>query len=328
MNWRGSIRDWAHYERVYAQFAWLATPLVLSVHSVVSFDFAVSLIPGWHTTIFPPYFVAGAIFSGFGMVITLMVPMRKWLKLEHIITINHLDLCNKVILFTSIVVGYAYIMEFIIAWYSEAQYERAQFLYRLLGMAYFVGETEKIQAPLGGMAHAWAFWTMFICNVVIPQVFWSKKMRRNLTVMFIISIFVNIGMWFERFNIFILSLEHDFLPSNWSYFKPTMFDMGVTLGSFGLFFTLFLGFCRVLPTLAIAEVKTVLHKPAQRVPERDLEVVAWPEAAQKELERQTPVKVKVDNVVEDESPPEEESKSPDEPESDEKKTDGNEEEPS
>ncbi len=258
MNWSGSIRDWAHYEKAYAQFAWLATPLVLSVHSVVSFDFAVSLIPGWHTTIFPPYFVAGAIFSGFGMVLTLVVPMRRFLRLEHFITMNHLELCNKIILFTSMLVGYAYLMEFIIAWYSEAQYERAQFMYRLSG------------------EHAWAFWTMFTCNVFIPQLFWSKKIRRNLMAMFIIAFFVNIGMWFERFNIFVLSLEHDFLPSNWSYFVPTPFDVGVTVGSFGLFFTLFLLFTRVMPTMAIAEVKSVLHRPNAGGVERDFEVVKWP----------------------------------------------------
>ncbi len=258
MGWKGSVRDWAHYERAYAQFAWLATPLVLSVHSVVSFDFAVSLIPGWHTTIFPPYFVAGAIFSGFGMVITLLVPMRRFLRLEHYITMNHLDLCNKVILFTSMIVGYAYLMEFFVAWYSEAQYERAQFWYRICG------------------PHAWAFWTMFTCNVVIPQVFWSRRIRRNLLVMFIISLFVNVGMWFERFNIFVLSLERDFLPANWSYFVPTPFDVAVTVASFGLFFTLFLGFCRVLPTLAMAEVKSVLHNPNAGGTDRGFEIVRWP----------------------------------------------------
>ncbi|MEQ8819543.1 MAG: NrfD/PsrC family molybdoenzyme membrane anchor subunit [Sumerlaeia bacterium] len=260
MGWTGSVRDWAHYERAYAQFAWLATPLVLSVHSVVSFDFAVSMIPGWHTTIFPPYFVAGAIFSGFGMVITLLVPMRRLLRLEHIITINHLDLCNKVILLTSMLVGYAYISELFVAlFYAGAPYEEAQFVYRLMG------------------EHAWAFWLMMFCNVMLPQVFWFKKIRRHLGIMFVISLFINVGMWFERFNIFILSLEHDYLPANWAYFRPTLFDFGTTLGSFGLFFTLFLLFCRVLPTIAIAELKTVLHKPAGDKPrERDFQVLAWP----------------------------------------------------
>ncbi|MCB2153690.1 polysulfide reductase NrfD [bacterium] len=258
MGWTGSTRDWAHYERAYAQFAWLATPLVLSVHSVVSFDFATSMIPGWHTTIFPPYFVAGAIFSGFGMVITLLVPMRKLLKLEHYITMNHLDICNKVILTTSCLVGYAYISEFFIAWYSENPYEQAQFLYRAFG------------------AHAWAFWIMFSCNVFIPQLFWSRRIRRSLVAMFIISIFVNVGMWFERFNIFILSLEKDFLPVSWAYFKPTMFDIGMTLGSFGLFFTLFLAFSRTLPTLAMAELKTVLHKPNAGGADRRFQVLSWP----------------------------------------------------
>ncbi len=267
MNWRGSIRDWAHYEKGYAQFAWLATPLVLSVHSVVSFDFAVSLIPGWHTTIFPPYFVAGAIFSGFGMVLTLLIPMRHLLNLKQYITMNHLELCCKVILFTSMLVGYAYIMEFIIAWYSEAQYERGQFLYRLMGNAF--------SSENASWYHAWAFWTMFTCNVIIPQIFWFRWARRNLALMFVVSLFINVGMWFERFNIFVLSLENDFLPSNWAYFVPTMFDAGVTLASFGLFFTLFFGFCRVLPTLSIAEVKTVLHNPNAGRVERDFEVVSW-----------------------------------------------------
>jgi molybdopterin-containing oxidoreductase family membrane subunit len=258
VNWTGSVRDWAHYERAYAQFAWIATPLVLSVHSVVSFDFAASLIPGWHTTIFPPYFVAGAIFSGFGMVITLLVVLRWALQLEHLITVNHLELCNKIILATSMLVLYAYISEFFVAWYSEAQYEQAQFNYRLFG------------------DHWWATWIMLTCNGIIPQLFWFRKIRRHLLIMWIISLFVNVGMWFERVNIFVQSLEHDFLPVNWHYFVPSIFDAGITLASFGMFFTLFLLFSRVLPTMAMAELKSVLHNHNARGVQRKFEIVTWP----------------------------------------------------
>ncbi len=243
-GWKGGHRDWIHYERAYAQFAWIATPLVLSVHSTVSFDFATSKVPGWHTTIFPPYFVAGAIFGGFGMVVFLLVPMRKLLNLEKYITINHLDLCNKFILATGMIVGYAYIMEFFAAWFSESTYEREQFLYRL------------------GGAHAWVFWTMFLCNVISPLFFWFRGVRRSLLGMWILSIFVNIGMWFERFNIFVLSVEYDHLPSNWDLFVGTSFDWFVTAGTFGWFFFLFLLFCKLAPTIAIAEVKSVLVDPA------------------------------------------------------------------
>ena len=242
-GWKGTARDWNHYERAYAQFAWIATPLVLSVHSTVSFDFATSKVPGWHTTIFPPYFVAGAIFGGFGMVVFLLVPMRKMLSLEKYITINALDVCNKFILATGMVVTYAYAMEFFAAWFSESAYERHQFIYRVEG------------------DHAWVFWTMTLCNCVAPLFLWFRHIRRSLLAMWIISIFVNIGMWFERFNIFVLSLEQDHLPTNWSHFVGTWFDWLVVLGSFGLFFILFLIFCRVGPTIAIAEIKTVLVDP-------------------------------------------------------------------
>ena len=240
MGWKGKVTNWVHYERAYAQFAWIATPLVLSVHSTVSFDFATSKVPGWHTTIFPPYFVAGAIFGGFGMVVTLLVPMRKLLHLEKYITINHLELCNKVILATSMIVGYAYAMEFFAAWFSEDLPERHQFLYRL------------------GGDHSWVFWTMTLCNCVAPMFFWAKRVRRSLLAMWIISVFVNIGMWFERFNIFVLSLENDMIPARWAFFEGTAFDWLVTAGTFGIFFTLFLVFCKWAPTIAIAEVKSVL----------------------------------------------------------------------
>jgi molybdopterin-containing oxidoreductase family membrane subunit len=252
-GWSGSSRDWIHYERAYRQFAFLATPLVLSVHSIVSFDFAVANIPGWHTTIFPPYFVAGAIFSGFAMVVTLLVIMRVLFKLEHYITMKHLELMNKVILATSLLVGYAYASEFYIAWYSGHEYEQYQFVSRISG--FMLGTS-------GSIFYAITFWGMVICNVIIPHLFWSKKIRTNILAMFIISIFVNIGMWLERFNIFILSLHNDFLPSSWGYYIPTIFDWMVVIGSFGFFFTLFLIFCRVFPTLAIAELKATLPAPS------------------------------------------------------------------
>ena len=237
LGWNGSARHWHRYERAYLLLAALATPLVLSVHSVVSFDFAVAQIPGWHTTIFPPYFVAGAIFSGFAMVVTLLVPCRALFNLKHIITRDHLEVMNKVILATSLLVGYAYAMEMFIAWYGGNMYERFAFLNRALGPFW------------------WAYWTMVTCNVIIPHVFWFRKVRRSLVGMFIVSIFVNIGMWFERFVIAVTSLSRDFLPSSWAYFRPTPIDILTFLGSFGLFFFMFLLFCRYLPMVAMSEVK-------------------------------------------------------------------------
>ena len=244
LGWTGSVRDWNHYEKAYLLFAGLATPLVLSVHSIVSFDFAVSLLPGWHSTIFPPYFVAGAIFSGFAMVVTLTIPLRKFFKLEEYITVNHLELMNKIILVTSMMVGYAYLVEFFIAWYSENPFERFTYWNRATGP----------YAPL--------FWMMFLCNVVIPHLFWFKKFRRNIPVMFLVAILVNLGMWLERFVIIVTSLHRDFLPSAWAQYTPTKFDYGITLGSFGLFFTLFLLFARFFPTISLAEVKSVLVNPS------------------------------------------------------------------
>jgi Ni/Fe-hydrogenase subunit HybB-like protein len=240
LGWRGSNRHWQHYERAYLIFAGISTPLVLSVHSVVSFDFATSVLPGWHTTIFPPYFVAGAIFSGFGMVMTLMVLARSVFGLEKIVQVKHLENMNKVILLTGTMVGYAYGMEFFIAWYSGNEYERFVFLNRAFG------------------PYAWAYWTMISCNVISPQFFWFKKLRTNVPFMFVISIFVNIGMWFERFVIIVTSLHRDYLPSSWNYFRPTIADVLTFVGSFGLFFTLFLLFLRYIPMIAMAEVKAVL----------------------------------------------------------------------
>ncbi|MCB9507087.1 MAG: polysulfide reductase NrfD [Myxococcales bacterium] len=240
LGWRGSNRHWLHYERAYLLLAALATPLVLSVHSIVSFDFAVAQLPGWHTTIFPPYFVAGAIFSGFAMVLTLMIPVRKLFKWEHIITVRHMENMCKIILLTGSLVGYAYAMEFFIAWYGANEYERYAFINRAFG------------------PYAWAYWTMVSCNVISPQFFWFKKLRTNPAFIFVITIFVNIGMWFERFVITVTSLHRDFLPSSWDYYRPTIWDVSTFLGSFGLFLTLFTLFVRFLPAIAIAEVKTVM----------------------------------------------------------------------
>lgn len=240
LGWRGSNRQWHRYERAYLLLAGLATPLVLSVHSVVSFDFAVSQVPGWHATIFPPYFVAGAIFGGFAMVVLLMVPARQWFGLKNLVTLRHLENMNKVILLTGSLVGYAYATEFFIAWYGGNEYEQFQFINRAFG------------------PYAWAYWTMVSCNVLSPQVFWFKRMRRSLPVMLVVAVLVTIGMWFERFVIIVLSLHRDYLPSSWGYYCPSPVDLLTLAGSFGLFFTLFLLFCRFLPMISMAEVKGIM----------------------------------------------------------------------
>jgi len=242
LGWRGSMRHWHRYERAYLLLAALATPLVLSVHSVVSFDFAVSQLPGWHTTIFPPYFVAGAIFSGFAMVMTLAIPARELWGLKNFITMRHLENMCKVILLTGSMVGYAYSMEFFIAWYSGEIYESFTFINRAFG-------------PYG-----WAYWIMVSCNVITPQIFWFKKARNSIAIMFIASLLVNVGMWFERFVIVVTSLANDFLPSSWGIYEPTWVDVLTFLGSFGLFMTFFLLFIRYLPVLAIAEIKAIMPK--------------------------------------------------------------------
>jgi len=240
MGWRGSNRQWSNYEMAYLILAGISTPLVLSVHTIVSFDFAVSLIPGWHTTIFPPYFVAGAIFSGFGMVMTLMLPLRAIYRLEDLITQYHIDCMCKITLATGTMVGYAYSMEFFIAWYGANPYEGFAFINRAFGH------------------YAWAYWIMIGCNVITPQFFWFKSVRENTTLVWILSIFVNVGMWFERFVIICTSLTRDFLPANWGAFIPSPIDYATLAGSFGLFFTLFLLFCRYLPMVAMAEVKAFI----------------------------------------------------------------------
>ena len=239
LGWRNSHRNWQHYEKAYMLLAGFATPLVLSVHTIVSFDFAVSIVPGWHTTIFPPYFVAGAIFSGFAMVVTVLIFVRKIFDLEKIITLNHLEKMTKVILATGLMVGYAYGMEFFIAWYSGVQVEQFVFINRAFG------------------PYAWAYWIMVSCNVIIPQLFWIKKIRRSIPAMLVIVILVNVGMWFERFVITVTSLHRDFLPSSWGYYTPTIYDIGILLGSFGLFFTLVILFTKALPVVSISEIKAV-----------------------------------------------------------------------
>ncbi|HJY63494.1 MAG TPA: NrfD/PsrC family molybdoenzyme membrane anchor subunit [Ignavibacteria bacterium] len=255
LGWRGSNRHWQNYERTYLILAGLSTPLVLSVHSIVSFDFATSVIPGWHTTIFPPYFVAGAIFSGFGMVSTVLIIVRKVFDMEHIITLNTLEKMNKILLATGSMVGYAYGMEFFIAWYSGNPVEQFAFINRAFG------------------PYAWAYWIMISCNVIFPQLFWFKKIRRNISITFVIVILVNVGMWFERFVIIVTSLHRDYLPSSWAMYFPTMYDFGILLGSFGLFFTLVFLFAKTLPVVAISEIKgvidgaqpTILHKDEDRI---------------------------------------------------------------
>ncbi len=240
LGWRHSNRHWHHYEMVYLILAGFATPLVLSVHTIVSFDFAVSILPGWHATIFPPYFVAGAVFSGFAMVQNVLIFIRKIFNYEHIITLDTLEKMNKIIVLTGSMVGYAYAMEFFTSWYSGVQAESFTFVNRAFG------------------PYAWAYWIMVTCNVVFPQLFWIKKIRRNIPVMFVIAVLVNVGMWFERFVITVTSLSRDFLPSSWAYFKPTLVDLGILLGSFGFFFTWILLFSKSLPVVSIAEVKAVV----------------------------------------------------------------------
>jgi Ni/Fe-hydrogenase subunit HybB-like protein len=244
LGWRGSAQQWHRFEWAYLLLAALATPLVLSVHSVVSFDFAVAQLPGWHTTIFPPYFVAGAIFSGCAMVVTLAVPARAFFGLKSLVTMRHLDNMNRMILGTSLLVGYAYAVEVFMAWYGGNSYEQFAFLNRALG------------------PYAWGYWVMVACNVLIPQLFWFKTARTTPWLMWIIAILVNVGMWMERFVIVVGSLVRDFLPSSWGVYKPTVIDGMMLAGSFGLFFTLFLLFCRYLPMVAMAEVKGVVAHAA------------------------------------------------------------------
>jgi len=239
-GWTGTAKNWQRFEALSLVLAGLSTPLVLSVHTIVSFDFATSVIPGWHATIFPPYFVAGAVFSGFAMVNTLLVLVRKIFRLEDYITIGHIEAMNKVIVLTGSIVGVAYLTELFMAWYSQVVYEQQAFKWRVLG------------------PYWWSYWAMMTCNVVSPQFFWFKRLRRNIVFTFLLSIVVNIGMWFERFVIIVTSLYRDFLPSSWTYYSPTWTEMGFYIGTFGLFFTCFFLFAKYFPVIAIAEIKFTL----------------------------------------------------------------------
>jgi Ni/Fe-hydrogenase subunit HybB-like protein len=253
MGWRGSNRSWQNYERAYLILAGISTPLVISVHSVVAMDFATSVIPGWHTTIFPPYFVVGAVFSGFAMVMTVLLVARRVFGLQRVILPRHLELMNKILLLTGTLVGLAYGIEFFMAWYSGNEYELFVFKNRATG------------------PYAWAYWTMVSCNVISPQLFWFKKLRTSIPVMFVVSILINIGMWFERFVIIVTSLHRDFLPSSWGMFHPTWVDVGTFTGSLGMFFAGFLLFMRYLPVIAISEVKGIMP---QADPHHEPEVAA------------------------------------------------------
>jgi Ni/Fe-hydrogenase subunit HybB-like protein len=247
MGWRGSAHHWHRYDTAYLLLAGLATPLVVSVHTVVSFDFAVGIVPGWHTTIFPPYFVAGAIYSGFAMVLTLAIPIRAAYALEDFITMRHLQNMAKVMLVTGLIVAYGYLTEAFISWYSADKYESFMMLNRLFG------------------PYKLAYWALILCNVIIPQALWFKSVRTNVLALFAISLIVNVGMWLERFVIIVLSLHRDFMPSSWGNFAPTFWDWSTYLGSIGLFLTLLFLFLRFLPMISIFEMRTML--PEARVEE-------------------------------------------------------------
>jgi molybdopterin-containing oxidoreductase family membrane subunit len=250
VGWRFSTRHWQNYEKAYIMLAGVSTPLVLSVHSIVSFDFATSILPGWHTTIFPPYFVAGAIFGGFAMVLLLLIPSRELFPgMKDLITLRHLENMAKIILTTGMMVGFAYAMEFFIAWFSQNQYEVDVFLYNRV-IPDFIDPR--------GAPYWWAYWAMISCNVLSPQVFWFKKMRQSVPVIFVVSFLVTIGMWFERFVIIVTSLHRAFLPGSWGMFSPTLVDIALFVGSCGTFLTLYLLFTRFLPQFAMSEIKNVM----------------------------------------------------------------------
>lgn len=242
MGWRGSARHWKRYQQAYLLLGGLATPLVVSVHTIVSFDFAVGVIPGWHTTVFPPYFVAGAIFSGFAMVLTLSIPMRKAFGLKDFITERHLDNMAKVMLASGLVVAYGYVMEIFVAWYSGHQFEWYVFTNRLTG------------------PYSLYYALLWICNIFLPQLLWFKKVRTSALVLWILSLIINLGMWLERFIIIVTSLHRDFLPSSWGMYGPTFWDWATLVGSLGLFLTLLFIFVRVLPVIAISEMQELLDE--------------------------------------------------------------------
>jgi len=242
MGWRGSAKHWARYQKAYLLLAGLSTPLVVSVHSVVSFDFAVAIVPGWHTTIFPPYFVAGAIYSGFAMVLTLAIPVRRWYHLEDLITMRHIECMSKVMLGTGLIVAYGYGMEAFMSWYSGSEYERYAFVNRMWAGGYW-----------------WTYWLLILCNILIPQALWSRRVRMNIPAVFVISLVVNVGMWLERFVIVVTSLSRDFLPSSWGMYYPTIWDWSTYLGTIGLFLSLMFLFIRGLPAISIFEMREVVH---------------------------------------------------------------------
>jgi len=243
-GWTGSTKHWQRHESLALVLAGISTPLVLSVHTIVSFDFATSIVPGWHTTIFPPYFVAGAIFSGFAMVQSLLIITRKVLHLEDYITVGHIEAMNKVIVLTGSIVGCAYLTELFVAWYGQNQYEWWAFKQNRLNLF----------SPYG-----WAYYGMMFCNVVSPQLFWSRKLRRNILFTFFMSVLINVGMWFERFVIIVTSIYRDYLPSAWStYYSPSVWEIGFYLGTFGLFFTCYFLFAKFFPVIAVAEIKAIL----------------------------------------------------------------------
>lgn len=242
LGWRGSARHWERQQTAYLLLAGLSTPLVVAVHSIVSFDFAVSLVPGWHTTIFPPYFVAGAIFSGFAMVLTFVIPLRAWLGLKDLITLNHLNNMSKIMLAAGLIVLYGYAMEGFFAWYSGSGHEAYMMMNRVSG------------------PYWWSFWALILCNGAIPQLLWMRTIRTSPIALFVIAIVINIGMWLERFVIVVVSLHRDYLPSAWGMYRPTLWDWGLFLGTIGLFLFLMAGFIRFLPMISAYEVRELLHE--------------------------------------------------------------------
>ena len=254
MGWRGSAYHWARYEKAYLLLAGISTPLVLSVHTVVSFDFAVSVIPGWHATIFPPYFVAGAIYAGFAMVLTLAIPIRAIYKLHDFITMRHIENMAKITLVTGLIVVYGYACEAFFGWYSGTEYER------------FMLKNRMYYGP-----YAWSYWVLLLCNFLVPQILWSKRLRRNLAVVFVVVMFVNVGMWLERFVIVVTSLHRDFMPSSWEMYYPTFWDFSTLAGTIGLFLTLMFLFVRVLPLISIFEVRAMLPEASVKQPKGAVE---------------------------------------------------------
>lgn len=247
LGWRGSARHWHRYEKAYLILAGISTPLVLSVHTVVSFDFSVGLIPGWHATIFPPYFVAGAIYAGFAMVLTLGIPLRKIYGLHDFITMRHIEAMAKITLVTGLVVVYGYASELFFGWYSGNEYER------------FMLKNRTYYGP-----YAWTYWMLLLCNFIVPQMLWAKKIRRNVGMVFFVCMFVNVGMWLERFVIVVTSLHRDFLPSSWDMYYPTRWDLMTFFGTIGLFVTLMFIFVRLLPMISIFEMRTLLPESKTR----------------------------------------------------------------